>query len=411
MKPEDSLFSDLAQAVESKGRDEHELKAQDGQPFNLRLWCFVILLLAMSGGAIFWASRAEVETVVRGPGQVIPGSSKQIVQSLEGGIIKAIPVVEGQKVTAGDVILELDDKRYTAFHEGNVATRNALLARLARLRAEIDGDEVINFPVEITDPSVKKAEEDLFNGRRTDHLTKLSFKKRLHAKEIERFSASQAAFRSGALPKTERIAREAQILELEEEVRTLETSFRREALENYDTARERLATLLQTMKADEDRMNRTVIYSPISGVVNNILISTIGRVVGSGEAIMEIIPEDDSLIIEAKIKPSDIAFLFNGQKVKVNFTAFDFSIYGGLDGSVQTIGVDTVIDEVKGEPYYPVKIKTEANSLGKDPKTGKDLDLVPGMIADVNILTGKRTVLNYLLKPINKAAQQALKEP
>ncbi|MDF1813604.1 MAG: HlyD family type I secretion periplasmic adaptor subunit [Verrucomicrobiales bacterium] len=409
---DDNIFTDLQKAAATSGP---AIEA-DPPPLNqtgrtARQLIFLIILGAFIIIALVWASRAEVETVVRGPGQVIPDSSKQIIQSLEGGIIKNIPVTEGQKVAAGDIILELDDKRYSAFHEGNVATRDAILARMARLQAEIKGADKIEFPPGLTDPEARHAEEELFNGRREDHLTKLRFKERLLAKENERFDASRSAFRSGALPVTERIARESEILKLEEEVNTLKTTFKREALENYDRARERLTTLVQTMKADEDRMVRTVIRSPIDGVVNRILISTIGRVVAGGEPIMEIIPQNDQLVIEAKIRPADIAFLYQDQNVKVNFTAFDFSIYGGLDGKVKTIGVDTVYDEATQESYYPVKITTESDSLGVDPKTGQKLDLVPGMIADVNILTGKRTILNYLLKPINKAKRQALREP
>ncbi len=406
----DNILTDLDRAVEN-GFAEKQPREREPKTSSLKPLAFLLLVAVMITAGIAWAAQAEIESVVRGVGRVIPSSSKQMIQSLEGGIIKRILVEAGTKVSAGDVVVELDDKRYGSLHEGNIAARNAILARVARLQAEIDGAEMITFPSELdAHPAVRQAEEELFKGRREDHQTRLRFKKLLLAKEQERFDALRTAFRTGALPKTERMEREALILKLEEEVETISTAFRREALESFDAARERLGVLVQTMVADEDRMLRTVIRSPINGIVNNILISTVGRVVSSGEVIMEIISEDDPLVIEARIRPADRAFLYLGQEVKVNFTAFDFSVYGGLEGRVETIGVDTVVDEVNQDTFYPVKIRTETNSLGVDPKTGTKLDLVPGMIAEVNILTGKRTVLNYLLKPINKVMQQALRE-
>ena len=188
-------------------------------------------------------------------------------------------------------------------------------------------------------------------------------------------------------------------------------------MEQFDKDRADLEVLVEAIKRDKDRLDRTIIRSPVRGVVNKIHINTVGRVVGSGADIMAIVPSDDTLLIEANIGPADIAFIRPGEKVNVKFTAYDFSRYGGLDGKVERIGVDTVTDESsrqarQGQPaasYYPITVRTEKNSLGKD-HNGNELPIIPGMVVEVDILTGKKTVLEYLLMPLNRARERALRE-
>ena len=188
---------------------------------------------------------------------------------------------------------------------------------------------------------------------------------------------------------------------------TLITSASREALEAHDALRTELAVLNETMKRDKDRLDRTVLRSPMKGIVNKINVDTRGQVIGSGEVAIEIVPLNDTLIVQANIRPEDISFIHSNQEAVVKFTAYDFTRYGGLEGTVEYIGVDTVSNEL-GESHYPIRVRTNSNSLGV--KDGQELSIIPGMVAEIDFKAGQKTVLQYLLTPINRARERALRE-
>lgn len=365
------------------------------------------IAFALLGALVWWASWAEIEEVTRGVGKVIPSKSVQLIQSLEGGILQEINVEEGQIVEQGQQLLRIGDAIFASTYNENVVKREVLTARLSRLEAEASGFVELKFPAQVR-KDLAELERALFEKRKSDFVaTKTALEQRLKlAKREEELLLD--AMESRAVSPIELIRIQKEVAQIDGELRTLTTSSQREAMERLHDDKGQLESLEQALLRDKDRLDRTVIRSPVRGAVNKIHINTVGRVIGSGVDIMEIVPTDDTLLIEANVRPADIAFVHPRQSAKVKFTAYDFSIYGGLEGTLEHIGADTVTNE-KDESFYPIKVRTKQHSLGKD-RNGKELEIIPGMVAEVDILTGKKTVLTYLLKPINRARERAFRE-
>lgn len=408
---------------------EHESKPREGQIDNgdidfihdcrvllrhrnagLKGW-IPMLVAAIVAIFVWWASWAELDEVTRGMGKVIPSQSVQVIQSLEGGIIEAIHVEEGASVEKGQEILLIRDAIFSSSYQENLAKSEMLKARVARLQAEMKGEDEITFLPE-TRPELAAFERSLFDSRRTDYqTTKESLERRLTIAQRQE-QLFQDVRQSKAVSQVEMLQTQKEVAELDGDLAKLQTTFRRQASEQYDHDRADLEALVHALKRDKDRLDRTIIRSPVRGTVNKIYINTVGRVVGSGENIMEIVPSDDTLVVEAKVRPSDIAFIHPGQDATVKFTAYDFAIYGGLSGKVEKIGVDTIEDKDEyGRPerFYQIRVRTQKTSLGKG-HNGDELKIIPGMVAEVDMLTGRKTVLTYLLKPINRARERALRE-
>lgn len=382
---------------------------------TMRVWMPWVSVV-VAGGLFWWASWAEIDEVTRGQGKVIPSKSVQMIQSLEGGILEEFFVEEGQHVEAGQTLLRIRDAIFASSYQENVARRDMLQARLVRLKAESKNLPELAFP-EGTRSELMETELGLFFARSSDRqATESALKSRLELAVREEKLLLEGT-KSRAISPVELIRVQKETAELRGSLATLNTAFQRQAMEQLDKDRADLEVLLEAIKRDKDRLDRTIIRSPVRGVVNKIHINTVGRVVGSGADIMAIVPSDDTLLIEANIGPADIAFIRPGEKVNVKFTAYDFSRYGGLDGKVERIGVDTVTDEPsrqarQGQPaasYYPITVRTEKNSLGKD-HNGNELPIIPGMVVEVDILTGKKTILEYLLMPLSRARERALRE-
>ncbi len=377
------------------------------------------LALGLVGFLLWWASWAEIEEVTRGIGKVIPSKSVQLIQSLEGGIVEEIYVEEGQHVEKGASLLRIRDAIFASSYKENVAKREVLEARICRFIAEAAGFAPLSFPAHVR-PDLAASERDLYEKRRLDYLTmKDSLATRLtHATREQKLL--QDGTKSRAVSEVELIRVQKEVAELDGQLRTLETTARREATEFHHKDKADLDALVLALVRDKDRLDRTLIRAPVTGTVNKIYINTVGRVVGSGVDIMEVVPSDDTLLIEANVRPSDIAFIHPGQEATVKFTAYDFSIYGGLKGTLEHIGADTITsntgntgkDRKQDQPeesFYPIKVRTATNTLGKD-RHGKELGIIPGMVTEVDIITGKKTILTYLLKPLNRARMRALRE-
>ncbi len=375
------------------------------------------LAFGLFAALIWWASWAEIEESTRGVGRVIPSQSVQLIQSLEGGILDEIYVQEGQVVEKDAPLVRFRDAIFAANFNENTAKREILEARLCRLDAEAKGLAELKFPAGIRS-DLAASERFLFDKRRLDHQTmKASLQSRLTLARREQELLEQGT-RSGAISEVELIRVRKEAEQIDGQLRTLDTTLQRESLEMYHQDKAELETVLQALLRDKDRLDRTLIRSPVRGTVNKMHINTVGRVIASGVDIMEVVPVDDTLLVEANVRPSDIAFIHPGQEVMVKFTAYDFSIYGGLRGTLEQISANTITNqngaksgpkEGGGESFYQIKVRTDKNSLGKD-ANGKELILIPGMVAEVDVLTGKRTVLTYLLKPINRARMRALRE-
>ncbi|EJL03171.1 type I secretion membrane fusion protein, HlyD family [Pseudomonas fluorescens Q2-87] len=403
---------------------------------------FVFLML--------WANFAVIDEVTKGDGKAIPSSKIQKIQNLEGGIVAELFVKEGQIVDAGAPLIRLDDTRFVSNVGETEADRQAMLLRVERLSAEVD-DRPLNFPIDVLKavPRQAASEESLYLSRRQqlhDEIGGLQEQLIQRQQELREFVSKQSQYRSGlALQRQEinmseplvaqgavspvevlRLKRaevetrgqldattlaipraESAIKEVQRKIDETRGKFRSEALTQLNEARTDLNKAQATGKALEDRVSRTLVTSPVRGIVNKLLVNTIGGVIQPGSDLVEIVPLDDTILVEAKIRPQDIAFLHPGQDATVKFTAYDYTIYGGLKAKLEQIGADTITDEDKKTTYYIIKLRTERSHLGTDEKP---LLIIPGMVASVDIITGKKTVLSYLLKPIIKARAEALHE-
>ncbi|MGH8389844.1 MAG: HlyD family type I secretion periplasmic adaptor subunit [Pseudomonas sp.] len=413
---------------------------------RLTIWAiigfFVFLML--------WANFAVIDEVTKGDGKAIPSSKIQKIQNLEGGIVAELFVSEGQIVEAGAPLIRLDDTRFASNVGETEADRLSMLLRVERLSAEVD-DRPLNFPVDVLKavPGQAASEESLYISRRQqlhDEIGGLQEQLIQRQQELREFTSKQAQYRTalglqrqeinmseplvaqGAVSPVEvlRLKRaevetrgqldattlaipraESAIKEVARKIDETRGKFRSEALTQLNEARTDLNKAQATGKALEDRVSRTMVTSPVRGIVNKLLVNTIGGVIQPGSDLVEIVPLDDTLLVEAKIRPQDIAFLHPGQEATVKFTAYDYTIYGGLKAKLEQIGADTITDEDKKTTYYVIKLRTERSHLGTDEKP---LLIIPGMVASVDIITGKKTVLSYLLKPIIRARAEALHE-
>ncbi|MBF0322632.1 MAG: HlyD family type I secretion periplasmic adaptor subunit, partial [Magnetococcales bacterium] len=379
-------------------------------PFSHLLLILITLFFAL---AVIWAWRANLDEVTVGHGRVIPSGQVQVVQNLEGGIISDILVKEGEVVQKGDILLRIDDTQFRSTFRENHMRYLSLVTRTARLNAEAAGQETFTPPEEVEreQPSVAASEKELFLSRRRSLESNLRI---LHSQveqkeqEIVELTASQKQIeRRLALLRKELaitdpmvkqgVMSQVELLRLQREVAELEATaenaalalprlraalaeirakadeprleFRKQTLNDLNIAKGELNGITESMTPMKDRVVRTALRSPVRGTVVQIKVSTIGQVVRSGVDLMEIMPLEDSLLIEARIRPADIGFLHPGQKTMVKFTAYDFAIYGGLTGELVFISADTIIDESgerteRGEHFYRIQVRTHKNHLG-----------------------------------------------
>ncbi|HZX50599.1 MAG TPA: HlyD family type I secretion periplasmic adaptor subunit [Pseudomonas sp.] len=412
---------------------------------RLTIWS----LIAFFVFCLLWANFAVVDEVTRGDGKAIPSSRLQKIQNLEGGIVAELFVREGQIVDIGDPLLRLDDTRFASNVGETEADRLALLLRVERLSAEVQDRELL-VADEVREKVPRQADNEiqLFNSRKQQLLNEVAgLEEQLiqRQQELREFASKQGQFRNslnllrqeirmseplvaeGAISPVEvlRLKRaeveargqldattlampraEAAIKEVERKIDETRGRFRSEALTQLNEARTELSKIQSTGKALEDRVNRTLVISPVRGIVKQLLVNTIGGVIQPGSDLVEIVPLGENLLVEARIRPQDIAFLHPGQEAMVKFTAYDYTIYGGLKAELEQIGADTVTDD-DGNSFYVIKLRTNKSHLGSE---ANPLLIIPGMVASVDIITGKKSVLNYLLKPIIRARAEALRE-
>ncbi len=399
--------------------------------------------------AIIWAYQADIEEVTRGMGKVVPSRQIQVIQNLEGGILAEIMVQVGEIVEENQLLLRIDETRFSAPYRESRMLYLALQAKIARLIAETN-DTVFEAPQEVIDekPEVATREQELYDSRKLELTTTLEIFKEQATQQSQQLSELKAKLKEltqtfellnkelrltrqligdGAVSEVEVLRLERQASQMRGEIATTKLSipqaeskvkeamrkieevkltFKNQAKQELNEAYAKIEGVSATAIALMDRLTRTSVRSPVRGTVNQILVSTVGGVIQPGMDLLEIVPLEDTLVVEARIKPSDIAFLHPGQKATVKFTAYDFTIYGGLDADLEHISADSITDE-KGDTYYLVRVRTKQNYLGleEDP-----LPIIPGMVASIDILTGEKTILNYLLKPILRAQKLALRE-
>ena len=399
---------------------------------------------------LVWASLAKLDRVTRGQGWVVTSNQLQELQYFEGGIVKEILVSAGDRVAAGDILVRLDPTQMNvAFTQGQDGY-NALAARIARLEAEA-ALLPVNFPAGLTQaaPQAVSNERQLYEARQEELSASLSIEtskldQRRNALDDARVAleTAQEAFTlaaeehrimqhlvsRGIEPKVELLRarqREAaakgevqrgeiavsrfelEIAEAEGEVARMRKTFSASAAEELNKTKAEFDEVKGGLPALQDKVARTEVRAPVAGIVNRVLVSTVGGVVAPGETIVELVPSEDSLLVEAKVKPSDIGFLHIGQDARVSITAYDSSVYGSLDGTIETIGADAVEEEKTGERFYTVMVRTDVDALKS--RRG-DLKILPGMAAEVSILNGKRSVLAYIVKPMSVMSNKALRD-
>ena len=396
--------------------------------------------------AVMWAAVSRLDEVTRGEGKVIPSRQLQVLQSLDGGVVEEILVKEGDVVDAEQVLLRIDPTRFASSVRESRVQYSALVVKAARLKALTEGTP-FKVPDEIAkeDPKTVEEERRLYESRRNELETQSSIARQQLAQrqqelvevrarheqasksydisarelavtkpliasgavsevELLRLERDVARFRGERDMASAQISRiQASISEASHKLEEVGLAFRNESGKELGETMARLNALAEGSVGLSDKVTRSVLRSPVKGTVKRVLVNTVGGVVQPGKDVIEIVPLEDNLLLEARVQPRDIAFLRPGQKVVVKFTAYDFSIYGGLDGKLEHIGADSVVDE-KGNAYYTVRVRTNKPTLGNN------LPVIPGMIVEVDIITGEKSVLTYLLKPVLRAKARALSE-
>ncbi|MDO6706044.1 HlyD family type I secretion periplasmic adaptor subunit [Photobacterium sp. 1_MG-2023] len=427
---------------------------------RLMLWVIVIFF----GVAGVWASQAELEQVTSGNGKVIPSSQLQIVQNLEGGIVKDLLVREGEQVTKGQPLLLIDDTRFQSDFRERAQELASAQANAIRLNALLDNVSVDRQKKTVSIRQTPLAFPDDFlesysalvrrqQAEYRDNLTNLESQLAVAAQQIQQkqqelvearsrlnnqrqgyqlanreYNITKPLAEEGVVPEIELLKLQRQLNETRKDLRSTELQipviqaaireaefkrldialqFRSETQSELNQATTRRDALSQSSVGLQDKVQRTLVRSPVTGTIQSLYVNTIGGVIQPGMDIVAIVPTEDNLVIEAKILPQDIGFLRPGLKAMIKFSAYDFTVYGGLEGTLEQISADTIQDE-EGNSFYQVKIRTDKNNLADD--SGEALPIIPGMIASADIITGKRTVMQYLLNPVLKARHSALRE-
>jgi len=352
---------------------------------------------------LVWASIAEIDEVVRGEGRIVPSSRLQMIQSLEGGIIDELLVREGDMVKVGQVLVSLDNTRFYAAYMEGLSQSDVLTAAIARLEAEVKEDHSITFPDSFNiDSPEAKSETALFNARRDRKQQRIISLKQEIEIANKQLRVLRPLVKRRAVSQMETLKLDQMVEELKGRVLEVQNSYMQDAYTELSEKKGLLSALNQTLVQKQDQLNRTKILSPVKGQVNDILITTQGGVIQPGEPIMKVLPLEDRLLVETKIKPQDVAFLAPGMKARIKITAYDYTIYGDLEGVVEQISPDTFEeDTAQGkEYYYQVLVHTDKNFLERH---GEKLPIRPGMITQVDVLGSKRTIMSYMLKPLIKA--------
>jgi len=411
---------------------------------KIMLWIsfFVIVWL------IFWAYSANIDALTRGQGKVIPSSQVQVVQNLEGGIVSELLVKEGDKVKKGDILIKIDDTNFNSVYMESKLKYNELEAKSIRLLAESSGKPFMaSKKIKEKSPNLIKHELSLYKTNKAQLENNIAiYQHRLTQKRNELAEAksklaqlthnynlisqevdlNRPLVKDGIVSEVEflQLRRQASsirgdmratqlsiprlisvIEEQKDNIKEVKLKFQNKAKEDYNDVKAEMYRIKQANVARADKVKRTFVRSPVNGTIKQLLVNTIGGVVKPGMDIVEVVPTQDNLIIETRIKPKDIAFLYPGQRAIVKFSAYNFTIYGSLEGKVTNISADTIINKVDKKNYYMVRIKTNKNYLGEGDRKHY---IMVGMTATVDIVTGKKTVLQYILKPILRAKESLL---
>ncbi|QQG36052.1 MAG: HlyD family type I secretion periplasmic adaptor subunit [Micavibrio aeruginosavorus] len=413
---------------------------------NILLWSIAAMIVFF----ILWASFSEIEELTRGQGQVVPTQEIQVVQSLEGGILQELLVAQGDRVAKGQVLMRLSDVMFASEERGAEAKADSLKLKTARLEAEAEGkDFIVAEDLKARAPEIARNELALYQSRQQelknalsildDKIQKVKADQDETQAQINRLSSSRGLLNQElaitremvakkAVSKLEQMRLEREVADIGGQINALQEKsgglkselsaaerqradqqdrFRSQALTELSEVKTQSALLTENLRSIGDRVSRAELKAPVEGIVNNIAVRTIGGVIEPAQKLVEIVPVDSALKIIAKVLPSDVAFLRVGQDVKVKISAYDPQRYGALDGKLVRIGASTVSDS-EGNVFFEIEVRTARNYLGA---AEHPLAVTPGMVADTEVVTGKRTIMQYLLKPFLQARDRALREP
>lgn len=447
----------IKKTVYSKNYDAHDLRFMSSlseavlakAPSNSRKILYIVSITVF--WLIIWASQAEIDELTRGSGKIIPSGKNQIVQNLEGGIIEEIFVHTGDEVKKDQVLLKIDNKSFSSSYGESKLRLDELQAKYLRLYAEANDQDFnqeensadsnitnsvlfekslfesnkarLREQVSIFEEQVKQRKSELIELQNKIEQIKNSYDLMLKERQI-----TEPLFKKGLVSEVEYLQLQrnvnnlrgdlnaanlsvpridSTIKEAENKIAEAKLAFKNNAKKELNEVAGEISRLNESQISLSDRVDRTLVRSPVDGIVSKLMVNTVSGVIRPGMDIAEIVPIEDTLIAEVKIRPADVAFLRPGLKAMVKLTAYDFAIYGGLSGEVVQISADTETNEKSGESYYLVRIQTDKNYLGSE---DRPLRIKVGMVASADIVTGKKTVLDYLLKPILRAKQNALRE-
>lgn len=426
-----------------------ETSAAEIETLPLSLHMILWTTVAFFVSALAWANFATLDEVVHAEGRVIPSSQVQVIQNLEGGILAEVLCQEGEEISKGQVLLRMDDTRFSSSFNESKLTALSLSALITRLEAEVNQEAFTtppDFPVEHL--SIIQREEQLFKARQDELKSSLDIlnqqlnqqkqalaelkaeESKLHRNadlSLKELELTEPLVKTGAVSEVELLRLQmavneslgklevvrssipksmAAISEAEQKLAERRQQFASDARAQLNEAKTEYGRLSISNIALEDRVQRTEVRSPVDGTVKQLLVGTIGGTIQPGMDLIEIVPSNDTLLVEAKIRPADIAFIHPGQPATVKLTAYDYAIYGGLPSVLELISADTITDE-RGEHFFQIRVRTNETHLGS---AENPLPIIPGMIASVDILTGRKTVMDYILKPLKRAKASAMRE-
>ncbi|WP_397590859.1 HlyD family efflux transporter periplasmic adaptor subunit [Sphingorhabdus sp.] len=371
----------------------------------------VIILTALAlAGFVGWASLAEIDQVSRASGQVIPSGRIQIVQSTDGGVIEKISVKEGDRVRKGQVLVTLDRVRLAAAVDEGGAKVASLKTAKARIKAELF-DAPLVFPDDVKDfPDFVANQRQLFAKRRAAQMQDIAALNRMLRLVRQELAMNQPLLQYGDVSRSEVLRLERSVAEIEGQIANRQNKYLQDLQAEYAKIEEDLVTAEQTLKQRVAALTETELEAPTDGIVKNVRLTTIGGVLRPSDEVLQIVPTGEELIVEAKVSPADIAFVRIGQSASVKFDAYDPSVYGSADGRVSYISPDTIMEQKSGgeQIFYRVHIRVDTRNMR--PRAGGKIEIQPGMTSTTEILTGRNTVLKYLLKPIIKTVDQSFGE-
>jgi len=383
-------------------------QAQQHEPAHVATWA-VYLMLAALVAAVAWAALAKVDRIIRAESRVIPVGREQVIASLEGGILRELKVREGEAVSAGQALALLDPTRVEAQQNEGRLRRLAMLATVVRLQAEAS-DRPLQFPKDLDEmPQVTRSERDSYDARRRALNDAVASSQRNVALVEKELAMAQTMSAKGLLSEVEVMRLRRQVNDLNLVTKERMNRFRQDASAELVKAQTELTMQGEQQVVRDDILKRTTLTSPVRGLVKNIRMNTLGGVVSAGAPVMEIVPVDEQVLVELRVKPRDIGFVRVGQAVEIKLSAYDFSVYGSLHGTVDTLSPDAIGDSDRNQPasgadsgWYRALVRADASKLKAG---GKPLTVLPGMVGTAEIRTGQRTVLSFILRPMMKATE------